>query len=125
MTFTDSIQTCLQKYVTFSGRASRPEYWWFVLFNVLGTFVAGILDSLFFGSSNVGVLGGLWSLALLLPGISVGVRRLHDLDKSGWWLLLGVIPLIGWIILIVWFVGRGTNGPNRFGAAPVLEAAAR
>lgn len=111
MDFVTALKTCLlEKYVTFSGRARRSEYWFFYLFWLI-VYIA--LSTVSEG------LAGLFSLATLLPNISVGVRRLHDLDKSGWWLLLGIIPIIGWIVLIIWFCGRGTVGDNRFGPDPL------
>ncbi len=130
MTFQESIKTCLSKYVTFSGRAQRSEFWWFVLFSFVGSIVLSWVDIALFGSTTVSpgsisgstdtpVLSGLFSLALLLPSISVTVRRLHDLDKSGWWFWLWLIPLIGWIILIVWYATGGVRGENRFGPDPL------
>ncbi len=124
MDFQQSVRTCLQqKYATFDGRAGRAEYWWFVLFVFIGNIVANVLDYVLFGA-NMGVFSVIWSLGLLVPCIAVGVRRLHDLDKSGWWLLIGLIPLIGTIILIVWFIGKGTQGSNRFGSDPVPDGSA-
>lgn len=111
MTFQDAVKTCLtQKYLDFSGRARRPEYWWFALFVFIGNVVFAII--------GIDLLGALWGLALLLPSIAVGVRRLHDLDKSGWWLLIGLIPLIGFLVLLYFFVQPGTSGANRFGPEP-------
>lgn len=130
MTFQDSVKTCFSKYVTFSGRAVRSEFWWFVLFIFAGNFILGIVDSVLFGttvitdtgfeaSTNTPVLSGLFGLATLLPGISVAVRRLHDIDRSGWWYWIILIPLVGFILLIVWFATGGTRGPNRYGADPM------
>lgn len=104
MTFVESIQTCFSKYADFSGRASRSEYWWWVLFVFLATMAAGIVSD---------KLSALFSLAVMLPGLAVGARRLHDIDKSGWLQLLYFIPLIGWIILVYWAVQEGKE-PNRF-----------
>lgn len=109
MTFTESIKTCFSNYATFKGRATRSEYWWFVLFNALVSIALNIVD-------HSGVLAGLWGLALLLPSLAVGVRRLHDTNRSGWFLLLNLIPLIGWIILIVWFVQKSDEGTNQYDA---------
>ena len=117
MTFQEAVRTCLNKYKEFGGRARRPEYWWFLLFTWLGAALTRVLDRLLFGP-DVGVLGAIWGLALLIPMIAVGVRRLHDLDKSGWWLLIGLVPIVGTIALIVWFVRPGTNGANQFGPEP-------
>lgn len=124
MDFQTAIKACFSKYVTFSGRASRSEFWWFILFIVIGNFVLGIVDLSLFGRSaggdSISILGGLFSLAVFLPSIAVGVRRLHDVDKSGWWYLLALIPLVGGLILIVFFfIHRGTPGANRFGEDPL------
>jgi uncharacterized membrane protein YhaH (DUF805 family) len=113
MTFGESISTCFSKYAAFNGRAARSEYWWFVLFTFLVSLATGMVSQ---------TLSGLFSLAVLLPSLAVGVRRLHDIDKSGWFLLLGLIPIVGWIILIVWAAQEGKE-PNRFSstaANPVL-----
>ena len=104
MTFGESISICFKKYATFEGRASRSEYWWFFLFTVLGSAAAGIIGQAF---------SGLFSLAVLLPSLAVGARRLHDTDRSGWFLLLWFIPLIGWIVLVIFAIQEGKE-PNRF-----------
>jgi uncharacterized membrane protein YhaH (DUF805 family) len=135
MDFKTAVRTCFQKYVTFSGRASRSEFWWFVLFIVLGGIVFSIIDLMLFGTttttsnsvsseSDFAPLSTLFSLATLLPNISVSVRRLHDTDRSGWWWWLWLVPLIGWIILLVWYATRGTSGNNRFGPDPLGASAA-
>ncbi len=98
-----------------SDRASRSEYWYWFLFVVVGMVVTRVIDFMI----GVPILSLLFALAVFLPWIAVNVRRLHDLDRSGWWLLLGLIPLIGHIVLIVWFCGKGTEGPNRFGGDPL------
>ena len=116
MGFQDAVRTGFSKYVDFQGRAARPEYWWWVLFMGIATIVLQILDAVLFGSfGGIGVLYGVFSLAMLLPGISVSIRRLHDVDKSGWLLLIGFIPLIGALVLFYFLAQRGTIGPNRFG----------
>lgn len=115
MGFMDSVKTCFSKYVVFSGRASRSEYWWFQLFIILTAFILGFVEGIL---GVGGILSGLFSLAILLPAISVVVRRLHDTDRSGWWYWIALIPLIGTIVLIVFFCQRGTNGANRFGEDP-------
>jgi uncharacterized membrane protein YhaH (DUF805 family) len=114
MDFAEAVRTGFSKYATFSGRAARPEYWYWALFVFAVSIVLAIIDSLVFGT-GIGVLQSLFDLAVLLPGIAVAVRRLHDIDRSGWWLLLGLIPVVGEIILLVWFCLRGTQGANRFG----------
>jgi uncharacterized membrane protein YhaH (DUF805 family) len=114
--FTTAITTCFQKYIDFTARAMRSEYWYWVLFNVLAQLVATIVDMSIFGQSSIFV--AIVVLGLLLPSIAVGVRRLHDTDRSGWWLLIAFVPLVGAIILIVFMCQRGTAGPNRFGPQP-------
>lgn len=104
MTFGDSISTCFSKYATFEGRASRSEYWWWLLFTILASAAAGIFSD---------KLSALFSLAVLLPSLAVGVRRLHDTDRSGWFLLLWLVPLIGWLILWFW-AAQDSKEPNRF-----------
>ena len=122
----------LKQYVDFSGRARRREYWMFVLVNVVIVIVLSVIDTLlgtggfratagggsFYAANSLGLLSGLYTLAVLLPSIAVTVRRLHDTDRSGWWILLGFIPIIGGIILLVFYVLEGTRGPNRFGPDP-------
>ena len=111
----------LKKYADFSGRAPRAEYWWFYLLIIIGYVIATILDSML-GLGQVvgpyGVLMCVFALAILIPSIAAGIRRLHDTDHSGWWLLIGLVPLIGAIVLIVYFVTQGTQGPNRYGEDP-------
>jgi uncharacterized membrane protein YhaH (DUF805 family) len=104
MTFGESIKTCFSKYADFTGRASRSEYWWWFLFVLLATVATSIVSE---------KLSALFSLAVMLPGLAVGARRLHDIDKSGWFQLLYLIPVIGGIILIYWAAQEGKE-PNRF-----------
>ncbi|WP_417659408.1 DUF805 domain-containing protein [Pseudidiomarina sp.] len=111
----------LKKYAVFTGRARRSEYWFFVLFNVIISLVLGFIDGfLALGDpeAGIGLLSVIYGLAVLIPSIAVGVRRLHDTDRSGWWLLISLIPLIGGIVLLVFFVLDGTPGENRFGPNP-------
>jgi uncharacterized membrane protein YhaH (DUF805 family) len=120
MSFTEAVKTCLQKYVGFSGRARRSEYWWFFLFTVLVSIVADLIDVMLGTMSedtNVGVVGTIAGLALLLPSIAVAIRRLHDTSRSGWWILLGLIPIVGWIILIVFYV-QDSHPDNKYGSSP-------
>jgi len=116
----------IKKYATFTGRARRQEYWMFVLVNVLISIVLGFIDGIMAGVLNgvtgssdirLNVLGGLYSLFVLIPSIAVGVRRLHDTGKSGWWMLLGVIPLVN-LVLLVFFITDGVAGPNEYGPDP-------
>lgn len=115
MTFQDSISSVLTQFATFTGRASRPEFWWFMLFCFLVSLVSSVIDAALFGVEIVTTILG---LALLVPQLAVGARRLHDLDKSGWWQLLILVPVIGWIVLIYFFVQPGQASVNRFGAPP-------
>ena len=114
MGFSESISACFSKYATFSGRAVRSEYWYFILFQILANAAAGAVGYALQSS----VVDGLVDLLLILPALAVAVRRLHDIDKSGWWLLIGLIPLVGWVFLIVWHCTKGTLGANRFGPDP-------
>lgn len=115
--FQDSVRTVFSKYATFQGRARRPEFWWFALFNFIANFAASIVDLTLFGANDFSPLSTLFSLAVLIPSLAVGARRLHDIGRSGWWQLLGLIPIIGWIILIIWFVKKGDEHPNEYGPA--------
>lgn len=108
----------LKNYVGFSGRARRAEYWQFVLFNIVAMIVCFVID-LAIGSS---ILYILYVLAVLLPGLAVGVRRLHDTDRSGWWVLISLVPLIGGIVLLVFMCLEGTRGPNKYGPDPKAPA---
>lgn len=121
MTFDQAIRIGFQKYATFSGRARRAEYWWFILFIMIGDLTAGILDSVLFGATmeNVGILGMVFSLVALLPSLAVAARRLHDIDRTALWLFIAIVPLIGWIVLLVFFITPGTSGTNRFGPDPL------
>nr|WP_314167750.1 DUF805 domain-containing protein [uncultured Campylobacter sp.] len=129
MTFMESVRTCLKEnYCNFEGRAPRSEYWWFTLFLALLEIVTSVLDG-FLGTYTVtssgkmiGFINLIFLLAILLPSIAVAVRRLHDTDRSGWFYLLIFIPIIGSIVLLVFFVQQGTNGRNRFGDDPLRPA---
>lgn len=111
----------LKKYAVFRGRSRRKEYWYFVLFSVIISIALSIVDTIIgtgstFGST--GLLAGIFALALLIPSISVSVRRLHDINRTGWWVLISFIPLIGAIVLLVFAVQDGTTGSNRYGSDP-------
>lgn len=117
MNFGEAIKAGFSNYVNFSGRACRSELWWWALFVAivaLGTF---ILDTV----TGVPLTYPIWLLATLLPNLALQIRRLHDLDKSGWFWLLNFIPLIGAIILLVWYCTKGTEGANRFGPDRLAE----
>ena len=98
MTFQESIKICFTKYVDFNGRASRSEYWWFVLFIIVVGVVIGMISH---------VVSGLFTLATLLPSIAAATRRLHDTQRSGWWQLIGLVPILGWIVLLVFLAQEG------------------
>lgn len=104
-----------KNYVNFQGRARRKAYWMFVLFNVIAAVIANVIDGVL---GTGGILGALYGLAVLLPGIALGVRRLHDIGKSGWWLLIVLVPLIGPIILLVFAVMDSQPGDNQYGPNP-------
>jgi uncharacterized membrane protein YhaH (DUF805 family) len=124
MSFTDSLKSVFSQYVGFSGRARRSEYWWFALFAILVNVVARVLDSVLFDTStaSTGIFGIIVGLALFLPGLAVAVRRLHDTDRTGWWVLIGLVPLVGAIVLLVFMVSDSKPGTNRFGASPKEQA---
>src|ERR687898_3320915 len=111
----------LKKYAVFGGRSRRKEYWYFVLFNIIVAIGLGVIDVVlgtFSYSSNIGLLSGIYSLAILIPSLAVTVRRLHDIDRTGWWILINLIPLIGAIVLLVFALTPGTPGSNRYGPDP-------
>ena len=116
----------LKKYAVFSGRARRKEYWMFFLFNLIITLVLALIDSLtgtFSSQAGLGLLSGLYSLAVLIPSIAVTVRRLHDTGRSGWWILIGLIPVIGGIILLIFMVLDSEPGENQYGPNPKATTA--
>ena len=110
-----AISSGFSNYANFSDRASRSEYWFWVLFVLIADVVAIAIDA----AIGKQIITSLFGLAVLLPGLGVTVRRLHDLDRTGWSIFLGLIPLVGAIILIIWFCSKGTDGPNRFGPDPL------
>jgi uncharacterized membrane protein YhaH (DUF805 family) len=111
----------LKKYAVFTGRSRRKEYWYFVLFVVVISIVLSMIDS-FIGaydrSTGAGLLSSIFSLAVLIPSIAVSVRRLHDIGRTGWWVLISLVPLIGWIVLLVFHVQDSTPVTNRYGPSP-------
>lgn len=121
MDFMTAVRTCFSKYVDFSGRARRSEYWYFFLFTFLLGIAANIVDVVIgtdYDASSGGLVNTLTSLAVLLPSLAVGVRRLHDTGRSGWWMLLVIVIIIGWIVLIVWFCTDSKSGDNEYGPNP-------
>lgn len=114
------VMKALKQYADFNGRSQRTEYWLFVLFCIVVSFVLSLIDKMIgtYSDSGVGLLSGIFSLAVLLPGIAVGIRRLHDTGRSGWWLLIALVPLIGEIVLIVFMVQDSVPGTNAYGPSP-------
>ena len=104
----------LKNYVGFQGRASRAEFWQFVLVNFIIGVILGIVDT----AIKSQILGGIYDLAILLPALAVLTRRLHDTDRSAWWLLLYIVIFVGWIVLIVFAALEGTPGDNKYGPNP-------
>lgn len=137
LSFTEAIRTCFQKYAEFRGRASRPEFWWFVLLYYIVILAPAVplialasespRDQLGFDESVGGValffvfLTGVAVLAFIIPYLAAGVRRLHDTGKSGWWWLLSLVPF-GWIVLLVFLVSEGDKGSNQYGVPPGTQA---
>lgn len=119
MSIDDAVEICLRKYAVFRGRARRSEYWWFVVFTSLVATFASVIDAIIGTQfARTGLLQVLATLALLLPSLAVGVRRLHDLDQSGWWLLLLIIPVLGALILMLAFFVRDSGPDNQYGPSP-------
>ena len=114
----------LKKYAVFNGRARRKEYWYFFLISTVISIFLALIDS-FTGTiseeAGLGLLSGIYALAVLIPGLSVTVRRLHDTDRSGWWILIGLIPIIGGIALLIFMVLDSTPGDNQYGPNPKVE----
>ncbi len=132
MGFGEAVRSCFDKFLTFSGRARRAEYWWFVLFNILGSIIAGMIDRALFGSVVIetadsieiiqkSVVGGIFSLVVLFPGLSVMVRRLHDTGRSGWWFWINLIPFVGWLIYLWFMLKPGDRGANAYGPDPITD----
>lgn len=119
----------LRRYADFAGRSRRKEYWMFALLNiVVWTIIAllgiwGASERLFSSEEEVTLYfvatGGIWTLITLIPSLAVAVRRLHDSDRSGWMILMGLIPIVGGLILLIFYLTPGTSGPNRFGPDPI------
>lgn len=113
MTFTEAVKSGFDHYVKFDGRASRPAFWWWFLFAILVGIAANIIGV---GIFDTAVLSYLVSIALILPNLSVAIRRLHDTGRTGWWVLIGLIPLIGAIVLLIFFLEQGDPGENEYGS---------
>ena len=111
----------LKKYTVFDGRAGREEYWYFVLFNLIATIILAVIDNVigtFNAQAGIGVLGTIYALGVLLPSLAVTARRLHDTGRSGWWMLIAFIPILGFIVLIVFMIQKGNPGSNQYGEYP-------
>ena len=118
MDFGQAIATGFRKYVTFAGRASRSEYWFWVLFSLIGGIVTGTLDYAIFSENDFATpLNSIFNLILFLPSLAVGIRRLHDIGRTGWWVLI-VFTIVGIIVLIVWACQKSDPGPNAYGPEP-------
>jgi uncharacterized membrane protein YhaH (DUF805 family) len=115
--FVQAVSSAFSNYVNFSGRASRTEYWYFALFLFVVGIATALIDMLVFPDIEWSPLNTIFSLGTILPSLSVSVRRLHDIDRTGWWVLL-VLTIVGLIVLLIFACTRGTIGSNRFGPDP-------
>ncbi len=113
MSFGEAVKSGFSNYVKFKGRASRSEFWWFLVFVYVIAIFVYLIDNAVGARSIISVI---WSLAVLLPVLGLYFRRLHDTDRSAWWLLIGLIPFIGTIVLIVFWASNGTADDNKYGA---------
>ena len=109
MTFGEAVKSGFEHYAKFDGRATRPAYWWWVLFVVLVSIAANIIG---LALDGISVISGIVGLALLLPNLSVSIRRLHDTGRTGWWILIGLVPLIGWIVLLIFYLQPSDLGTS-------------
>ncbi|QTL34710.1 DUF805 domain-containing protein [Pseudoalteromonas viridis] len=117
----DIYLSALKKYAVFNGRARRKEYWLFMLCNIIVTIVLGLVDmtlGLYSEESGFGLLSGLYALAVIIPSIALSIRRLHDTGRSGWWILISLVPVIGPLVLLVFYVMDSTPGDNDYGPNP-------
>ena len=117
----------LKKYAQFDGRSRRKEYWMFVLFNFIIALVLGIIDGVLglrIGEGGNGILSTIYSLAVFIPSLAVTVRRLHDTNRTGWWILIGLIPIIGFIVLLICYLQEGDAAENQYGPPPTEGTAA-
>jgi len=118
MGFSDAVRSFISRFTDFAGRSSRSEYWWVQLALFIAFFILGLVTG-FLGETLGSIIIGIAYLAILVPALALAIRRLHDLDKSGWWMLLSLIPLIGGLVLLFFFVQKGTDGPNQYGPDPL------
>ena len=122
VSFPNAIKFGFQRYFDFSGRSTRAEFWWWLLFAAIANFILTIVDNIagMMITPTLGILGALFGLVVLIPGIAITFRRLHDINRSAWWILLHLGFGIGSIVLIVWHCRRGDEGENKYGAnAPI------
>ena len=112
------IDVLTKRYAQFAGRARRQEYWMFVLFNVIAAFVLGLIDAML----GLGLLGFIYAVAVFIPSLAVTVRRLHDSGRTGWWVLIGLVPVVGFIILIIFMILDSEPGDNAYGPSPKAAA---
>ncbi|WP_275788177.1 DUF805 domain-containing protein [Pararhizobium gei] len=117
MSFTQAVRSAFGNYATFSGRASRSAFWWFQLFCILTIPLPLFIDLTWF--SGLPVFQAIFELPLVVPALALSVRRLHDIDRSGWWLLLVLIPILGWIPLFYFTIQPSQESSNRFGSSPI------
>jgi uncharacterized membrane protein YhaH (DUF805 family) len=113
-----------KKYFTFTGRSRRTAYWMFVLFNIIAVILANVIDNVLglAGDGGYGPVSMIYGLAVFLPGLALAIRRLHDTGRSGWWMLISFLPLIGLIVLIIFFVQDSQPGTNQYGPNPKESA---
>ena len=120
MSFSEAVKDGFDHYAKFDGRASRPAFWWWVLFVIIVSIVASILDA----AIDATIFSIIVSLGLLLPGLSKAIRRLHDTGRSGWWVLIILIPLIGFIVLLIFYLEKSEPTENEYGPPPATVPAA-
>lgn len=117
--FVPAVKLVFKRWNDFDGRSSRSEYWWFALFCAIVNFTIGVISGVF-GDGLGNILSVIFGLGAFIPCIALGLRRLHDTDRSGWWLLIGLVPLVGFVVLVYFFIQKGTEGTNRFGKDPLV-----
>jgi len=111
ISFSDAISLAFKNYVNFKGRSTRAEYWWFFLFTFTLSAITEAIDVF----SSLGIMSTIFSLIVFMPSLTVGVRRLHDINKSGWWILMWFVPIVGWGLLIFWYTRRSDEKINMYG----------
>jgi len=121
MNFTQAVRSCFSKFATFQGRAQRSEFWYFALFTNASYYLLVAAEYVIFGLGDnlPAIASPIFTLIVFIPTIAVSVRRLHDLDRTGWWWWRWLIPIIGWIVLLVWMISKGSDGDNAYGPDPL------